>query len=478
MTTGPFRQQSRGVSIVVPAYGAAEALLRCLQSLASHAPADCKVSVVDDATPDDSVRQACVSMQPRFPQLSYHRSEENRGFVGTCNFACQHLREPGADLLLLNSDTEVTAGFLDEMRAVLDLHDRHGVVTPRSNNATIFSIPWNGEKLPATESYELWKRIRDLLPRYQVMPTAVGFCMLVKAEVLERFGLFDEVYNPGYNEENDFVCRINRRGYSAVAANRAYVFHNEGSSFGTLRRSLESVHSQILVDRYPEYERKVFNYYRWFVDPVEIFASLFAPHRPRILFDLFDWPTEKSESSAFALRLFREVSRLAGDDIEFYAGLLESQKFFAGELAGNRVYEHGPNSPMIFDLVFRPSQVFSWNDFARMICLAPRVSYLSLGMMGVRSDFLNSAKRQILFRKAAELSDHVFAASQFTHTDFEAFYGTALPMRVIDPSSNAAEQYVAAFREILSTDLDIVKLRARWATVRLLESSPSPLELC
>jgi len=479
------------VSIVVPAYGAAEELLQCLRSLIKHAPANCTVTVVDDATPDDSVRVACESVLAGFPQLSYHRIEENRGFVGACNFAFEHLRKPGADLLLLNSDTEVTEGFLEEMQGVLYLHDRHGVVTPRSNNATIFSVPWsNRHMLPAAESYELWKRIRELLPRYQVMPTAVGFCMLVKAEVLERFGLFDEIYSPGYNEENDFVCRINRGGYSAIAANRAYVFHSERSSFGTRRRSLEIINSQTLADRYPEYDRKNAAYYEFLVDPVEIFAHLYAPHRHRILFDLFDWPAERSESSVFALGLFREVSRLAGNDIELFAGVRESQTFFTNELAGQQVYTDDPKARMSFDLVFRPSQIFGWEEFSRMSRMAPRVSYLSLGLMGVRSDFLNSPARQILFLKVAELSDCVFAVSEFANADFEAFYGTNMPMRVIPdgnllPASgqpaqptppyrqDSAQQYLAAFRETLTTEVDVNRLRIRWATLRMLESLPS-----
>jgi GT2 family glycosyltransferase len=476
------------VSVVVPAYGAAETLLRCLKSLAKHLPANCAVSVVDDATPDDSVRRAYEDMLPFLPQLNYHRSEENRGFVSTCNFGCQHLRTPGTDLLLLNSDTRVTAGCLEEMQAVLYLHDRHGVVTPRSNNATAFSVPWSGGMLPAAESYRVWKRIRKLLPRYQVMPTAVGFCMIIKAEVLDRFELFDEIYSPGYNEENDFVCRINRCGYSAVAANQAYVFHCESSSFGSLRNDLEIAHHQILVDRYPEYDRKVASYYRFLVDPVELFAHLYAPHRRRIVFDLCDWPSERSVSSELALHLFREVSRLAEGDIEVYAGLRESQAFFASELAGHRIYYDGSNVEMSFDLVFRPSQIFTWEEFRRMNRLAPRVSYLSLGTINVRSDYLTSPERYILFRKAAELSDCVFATSEFAQTDFNAFYGSDLPMRVIhrddnvDAASgapeenvpcrwqNAAEQYVAAFREILAKDVDVTRLRARWDTIRLLES--------
>lgn len=468
-----------GVSIVIPAYGAAQALLRCLKSLARHAPANCAVSVVDDATPDDSVREACESMRPHYPQLSYHRSEQNRGFVATCNFASRHLRKPGTDVLLLNSDTEVTAGFLEEMQAILNLHERHGVATPRSNNATIFSVPWNGGTLAAAESYRVWKRIKKLLPRYQVMPTAVGFCMLIKAEVLERFGLFDETYSPGYNEENDFVCRINRYGYSAVAANRAYVFHHESSSFGTRRRSLDRVNRQTLLDRYPEYERKVTDYYRFLVDPVETFAHLYAPHRHRILFDLFDWPAERSESSEFALNLFREVSGLAGDNIEIYAGLRETQAFFARELTGHPIYYDGPSTQMSFDLVFRPRQLFSWDELSRMNRLSPRVSYVSLGVITVRSDYLNSPKRQIFFERAAELSDCVFAISEFARTDFESFYGRNMPMRIIQDVTSlhnwraVAEQYLEAFREILAKEVDLTRLRTRWANLRMLESQCS-----
>ena len=475
------------VSLVIPAYGAADLLLRCLKSLARHAPPNCTVSVVDDATPDDSVRKAVEDVRCRFPLLNYHRSEANRGFVSTCNFASHNLRKPGTDLLLLNSDTRVTAGFLEEMQAVLYLHDRHGVVTPRSNNATTFSVPWSGGILSAAESFRVWKRIRNLLPRHQVMPTAVGFCMLIKAEVLDRFDLFDEIYSPGYNEENDFVCRINRVGYSAVAANQAYVFHCERSSFGSLRDNLEIAHHQVLVDRYPEYDRKVEAYCRFFVDPIEVFAHLRAPHRPRILFDFFDWP-EQSSTSEFAIGLYREVSRVAGDEIEVYAGFRESQAFLARELAGHRIYHDELNAGAAFDLVFRPTQIFSWEEFRRMNRLAPRVSYLSLGTINVRSDYLNSPERYVLFRKAAELSDCVFTSNEFAWSDFRMFYGIDLPMVVIHTDNNfdaapgvtedllpprwrdAAEQYVTAFREVLAKDVDVTKLRARWDTVRLLET--------
>jgi len=433
---GDRLEKLRLVSVLIPAYGAADKLLVCLKSLAEHAPANCWVHVLDDATSDDSVRKTCEAVQPHFPQLSYHRSEVNRGFVASCNWGFRHLREAGADLLLLNSDTEVTAGFLEEMQAVLYLHERHAVVTPRSNNATIFSVPWAGGMLPPVESYEVWQRIHPLLSRYQVMPTCVGFCMLIKHEILERLGLFDESYGFGYNEENDFVCRINRYGYSAVAANWAYVFHYEGSSFGTRKKKLEADNRKLLLSRYPEYERKVADYVRFNVDPVETFASLYLPHRPRILFDLFHLPALHSGTSEFALNLLREVGRLVEDDYDLYVGINQAREFFAHELTGYRIYDDQPNAQMTFDFVFKPCQIFTWDEFRRMARLAPRVAYALLDIIAVRCDYLGAAGRQVLFRKTAELSDCVFAISEFSYSDFAAYYNSEIRMNVIHLGTN------------------------------------------
>jgi GT2 family glycosyltransferase len=288
LNIGDLAAEPHSVSILIPAYGAASLLRKCLLSLARFAPPECFVYVLDDATPDDSIRETCEQMESSLPRLRYVRSEVNRGFVGVCNWGCENHRERESDLLLLNSDTEVTEGFLEELQAVLHLHEKHGVVSPRSNNATIFSMP-----------HAAWIRSKSLLPRYQVMPTAAGFCMLIKAAVLDRFPLFDEIYAPGYNEENDFVCRINRYGYSALAANWAYVFHHESSSFGSRRAKLQEAHHQILQFRYPEYERKVADYERFHKDPVERFAILRAPHRPRILYDLFHLPPAYTGTSDF-----------------------------------------------------------------------------------------------------------------------------------------------------------------------------------
>lgn len=425
------------VLILIPAYGSADKLRVCLDSLARHLPErGCVTYVLDDATPDASVRHVCETAQATLPQLQYLRSEVNRGFVATCNLGQQELLKPGHDLLLLNSDTEVTGGFLEEMQSVLHLHEKHAVVTPRSNDATIFSIPWSGERLPPAESYALWQGIHELLPRYTLMPTAIGFCMLIKSRLVDLFGLFDEIYSPGYNEENDFVRRINRYGYSAVAANWVYIFHHESSSFGPRRAALESSHRKILLERYPEYERVVDEYARYHVDPVDVFAESWLPHRPRILFDLFHLEPKHSGTSDFALNLLREAYPLIEREFDLYVGIDKALPFFAHELRGYRIYEDRPNFRMTFDLLYKPCQIFTWIDFARMTRLAPRIAYTLQDIIGVRCSYLSGANREILFQRTAKLADRVFTISSFSRDDFQAFYGSNIPMQVIYHGTN------------------------------------------
>lgn len=424
------------ISILIPAYGAPAALRNCLASLAHFAPAECFIYVLDDATPDGSVRETCEQMATLLPQLRYVGSDVHRGFVGACNWGCESVREPQSDVLLLHSDTEATAGFLEQMQAVLYLHERHGVVSPRSNNATVFSVPLQEAAFDAADSSTVWKQVSHLLPRYQIMPTAASFCMLIKAEILDRFGLFDDAYSPGFYEEDDFVCRINRCGYSAVAANWAYVFHHRASPSGSRQANLRELHRDVLLYRYPEYEQKLVDYERMKRDPLERFAALFRPHRPRILYDLFHLTAAHTGTSDLGLNLLRELSRIVEGEFELFVGMDRQQRFFANELAGYRMYEDPPDSSLVFDLVFKPCQPLSWTEFRRMDRLAPRLSCTILDIIGVRCEYLNSPGRQMVLQRAAELSDCLFTLSDFSRSDFAAFYDTDIPFRVIHLGTN------------------------------------------
>jgi glycosyltransferase involved in cell wall biosynthesis len=316
---------------------------------------------------------------------------------------CSGLWQPGNDLLLLSPHTQVTAGFLEEMQAVLHLHERHAVVAPRTNGSGFLSFP-------ADE----WTKLHGELPRYQLVSAIQSLCVLIKGEVLERFGLFE--ITPTVDAVNEFIARINRFGYSTLAANRVYVFNAERS---------------------PEFQGKISDYGRFQIDPLEHFASLYSAHRPRILYDLYHLPAQHSGTSDFALNLLREIEPLAREEYDIYVGAGADQAFFLTELCGYRLHDEQTSAPMLFDLVYKPCQIFRWHEFARMNRLAPRVAFTLQDIIALRCDYIGNASLAPLFQRTVAFSDQVFTISEFSRSDFAAYYGSDVPMQVIYHGSHA-----------------------------------------
>jgi hypothetical protein len=119
----------------------------------------------------------------------------------------------------------------------------------------------------------------------------MGFCLLIRRELIREYGLFDPVFSPGYGEENDFCLRIAQHGYLSLIAHRALVFHRGGRSFRGVRREiLRSRHEGLLLTRYPDYPRLVATYLGRDRDPADVFADALvaAGGGLRVLVDLGD----------------------------------------------------------------------------------------------------------------------------------------------------------------------------------------------
>lgn len=279
--------------VVVPVYGDLESLLRCVDGLLEHLDTTVhRVLLVNDCGPDaDAIERALLDRIGERPGFRYERNDHNLGFVGTCNRAVTELDTGGDAVLLLNSDAVPTAGFLDAMLAVLD-EEHTGVVTARSDNATIASIPYRltnrGAARTEARTRAVWGALAPLLPVSQVMPVAMGFCFLTRRELVTEHGLFDEAFAPGYGEENDYCLRIAEHGWLAKIANGALVLHAGGKSFSGNRTALRAAHQRELERRYPFLPDAVAAYQRHGMTATERFADALVPSgsAPRLAVDL------------------------------------------------------------------------------------------------------------------------------------------------------------------------------------------------
>ncbi len=254
------------VTIIVPVYADWPSLNECINSLKANIDFNLhQVILVNDCGPEvDAIEQSINSAITGHKGFIYYRNDRNLGFVGTCNRAVLELDKSDNDVLLLNSDTKTTEGFLEEMLGVLYSDSSFGVVSPRSNNATIATVPlWSASRkgIDQEESYKIFLALKDKWPRFSVVPVAHGFCMLIKRDLINKFGLFDPIFGKGYGEEVDYCQRILKSGFKSVLANHAYVFHLEARSFtlDTKNKLLEK-NNKIIWQRYPKYRQSVRDY--------------------------------------------------------------------------------------------------------------------------------------------------------------------------------------------------------------------------
>ena len=247
------------VDIIIPVYNAAVLLQRCLVALDRCTdPQQARVLVIDDASPDPAIApllDAWAAASPLHPRVL--RNEANRGFIGTVN---RGFGETRGDALLLNADTEVTPGWLTRMIEALASDPRIATVTPFSNNAEICSWPEFCRAAPVPPDAErIARAFADAPPpAYPDLPTAVGFCMLIRRAALDALGDFDQAtFGRGYGEENDFCLRVAGHGWRNVLADDCYVVHAGGGSFAPLGLKPGGDNLARLLARYPRYNSEV-----------------------------------------------------------------------------------------------------------------------------------------------------------------------------------------------------------------------------
>ncbi len=260
-TAGPpvrVLPERRALAVVVPVYRDLAATRACFAALYA-ATSGIRIIAVDDATPEPALA-AWLDEEAAAGRLTLVRHARNLGFPAAANagLTAAESSTGGCDVLLLNSDTLLPPG------AVAVLHDTAyaaadtGSVTPLSNEATILSVPnpAGGNAMPDLAETKALNALaaRANGGRTVEIPTAIGFCMLMRHDCIAATGVFrPELFAQGYGEENDWCLRARHAGYRHVAATGVYVAHQGGVSFRAASRALNARNGALLERLHPGY---------------------------------------------------------------------------------------------------------------------------------------------------------------------------------------------------------------------------------
>jgi len=220
-------EKKRTYDIIVPVYGALPYLRQCINRVMENTKYPYNLIIVDDDS-SPIIKEYLRTIK----SARIITNKENLGWLKSCNIGIENSKN---DVVLLNSDTLVTEGWLEKMDRCAYSDSRIGMVNPLSNNALFLSIPLSSvfNAIPAGFTVESFAGLVSELSerRYPSMPTVLGFCLLIKREIFNRIGLFDEKSDLGYGEGNNFYMRAKREGYKGVCCDDAFVYYYGEKSF-------------------------------------------------------------------------------------------------------------------------------------------------------------------------------------------------------------------------------------------------------
>lgn len=244
----------KGIDIIIPIYNAYDDLIKCVESVKKHTDLDThRLILINDCSTDERILPYIRSEETE--RVIVIDNEANAGFSNNVNKGMLYSED--RDVLLLNSDTIVTENWIDKIVTCAYSNPEIGTVTPMSNSATLCSYPimCQDNDIPENWTVDSLASVveRCSMKMYPRITVAVGFCMFIKREAIEKVGLFDaETFERGYGEENDFCNRAEQLGYIHVMCDDTFIYHKGTVSFlSEQKKALIEAHEKILVDRYP-----------------------------------------------------------------------------------------------------------------------------------------------------------------------------------------------------------------------------------
>src|SRR5687768_4374982 len=258
--TDPAAAAAAGVDLVVPVYNAADATAACLASIARHTDVPFRLAVIDDGSTDPAVASLLAGVRDAAPAALVIARPENLGFVHTVNQG--FVLSATGDVVILNSDTVVTAGWLAKLLAVARGRPDVATVTPLTNNGTLCSVPEPFADNAVPDGYDVdsfGALVEATSPGvHPEAPSGVGFCMLVTRRALDAVGRFDAAtFGRGYGEENDFCQRAIAAGFVNLIATDTFVYHRGGASFGTEAGERLATNLARVATKHPRYLQNI-----------------------------------------------------------------------------------------------------------------------------------------------------------------------------------------------------------------------------
>ena len=204
---------------------------------------DCEVVVADNGSTDNSLQV----LSGAFSSVRVVRLDRNYGFAEGYNRALADISSDYS--VLLNSDVEVTDGWLDTLLDYMDAHPDVAACQPKVlswqswQDSLLSGAPVRFEHAGAAGGYldrlgypycrgRLLEQVEEDHGQYDTVADifwATGACLCVRTHLYQELGGLDAAFF-AHMEEIDLCWRMNCRGHRLVCVPQSVIYHLGGGS--------------------------------------------------------------------------------------------------------------------------------------------------------------------------------------------------------------------------------------------------------
>jgi GT2 family glycosyltransferase len=239
------------VIIAIPNNNHSALLEQCVSSiLATVRRSSYLIAILDNCSSDNSVDM----IKTKFPMVKLIEQKQKRGFVQNMNTLISTFAHEGRYFLMLNDDTRLLPGAIDELVRFMDRHPSVGAVVPKMYypdgrvqpsgwpHPTIPKEIWRysglgllvgtqtrrfiGEWLTPLLSRSLKSYFRSFTEKQR--PRTIGYgsgaCLLIRGTTLDAVGPLSLEFNM-YGEDADWCRRAKQCGWKIAINPRAAIVH-------------------------------------------------------------------------------------------------------------------------------------------------------------------------------------------------------------------------------------------------------------
>jgi len=222
-------------AVVILNYNGEKFLRKFLPSVIEHS-ASAEVIVADNGSTDTS-REV---LKKEFPQVRLLTLDRNYGFCGGYNRALAQIE--ATYYVLLNSDIEVTPGWIEPIVAMLDNHADIDAAQPKIlsyHNKHEFEYAGAAGGFIDSLGYpycrgRIFSKIEHDAGQYddeRRIFWATGACLFIRAQTFHKFQGFDESFF-AHMEEIDLCWKINRTPQKVYYCGKSVVYHVGAGTLG------------------------------------------------------------------------------------------------------------------------------------------------------------------------------------------------------------------------------------------------------